>query len=523
MGRALEEVRVMDNKNSKAIKRAITVYVPGNVCNLRCSYCYVSECLRDGHEQKGYFNYSVDHMIKAFQPERIGGIAHITVIGAGETLIPPEVVPFVKGLLHWGHVVEVVTNNTLNERIDELLDTPREDIGRLIVKCSLHWKELKRLHKVDDYFNNIKRIIAAGASSYPFVVICDEYMDELDEIIDICRQRIGAAPQCTPCVTAETRADFLKSGAAVTSPVCTPKFISEIDKKFHSKLFLQSVRFLDVDVKRIFCYAGKWSFGVGMGDGVMCKCHNVSIPDNFYENIEEPYIGEPVGCECGIASCCLQYGFYGLGLIPEIPDVPTYTEMICGGREHLFSEEVKNLMSVKIGNLEKKLSDEEKMQFLMQRIEEKDSDIRKCNELVLKCNAVLNDYRQKFEPSSQQLVDQLLNIMDEGVWDEVHISYITYGHIKALRNICGEVNDGYRLYVQILRKLYSVIVEKKLYKESFVCCDLNEPMQYIEGLPIIVLVIPGQKIEDVENFLEMADADAIFEIFSEQLEIIFGE
>ena len=111
----------MDNRNSGTIKRAITVYVPGNVCNFRCSYCYVSECLRDGHEQAGHFNYSVEHMVEAFRPERIGGNAHITVIGAGETLIPPEVVPFVKGLLHLGHVVELVTNNTLNQRIDELL------------------------------------------------------------------------------------------------------------------------------------------------------------------------------------------------------------------------------------------------------------------------------------------------------------------------------------------------------------------------------------------------------------------
>ena len=49
----------MEKKNCNGIKRAITVYVPGNVCNLRCSYCYVSECLRDGHEEVGYFNYSV--------------------------------------------------------------------------------------------------------------------------------------------------------------------------------------------------------------------------------------------------------------------------------------------------------------------------------------------------------------------------------------------------------------------------------------------------------------------------------
>ena len=63
----------MDNRNSGTTKRAITVYVPGNVCNFRCSYCYVSECLRDGHEQAGHFNYSVEHMVEAFRPERIGG------------------------------------------------------------------------------------------------------------------------------------------------------------------------------------------------------------------------------------------------------------------------------------------------------------------------------------------------------------------------------------------------------------------------------------------------------------------
>ena len=57
--------------------------------------------------------------------------------------------------------------------------------------------------------------------------------------------------------------------------------------------------------------------------------------------------------------------------------MPTYTEMVCGGREHLFSEEVKALMNVKIGDSEEALSDEEKMQFLMRRMEEKDADIQK--------------------------------------------------------------------------------------------------------------------------------------------------
>ncbi len=55
-------------------------------------------------------------------------------------------------------------------------------------------------------------------------------MNELDEIIDICKRELGAVPQCTPCVTAETRADFLKGGVAMTSPACTPAFVKEIDK-----------------------------------------------------------------------------------------------------------------------------------------------------------------------------------------------------------------------------------------------------------------------------------------------------
>lgn len=98
----------MDNE----VKKTITVYVPGSQCNLRCEYCYVSQCLDESHIEKASFMYPLEHMIKSFDPKRIG-IANITVIGRGETLLPKEVVPFIKGLLSYGHWVEVVTNLTL--------------------------------------------------------------------------------------------------------------------------------------------------------------------------------------------------------------------------------------------------------------------------------------------------------------------------------------------------------------------------------------------------------------------------
>lgn len=236
----------------------------------------------NSHGTKAQFNYSVEHMIAAFAPERLGGIAYIMVIGEGETLIPPEIVPFVKGLLHQGHVVEVITNNTIDERIEELLDAPKEDLKRLIVKCSLHYVELKRLNKVESYFANIRRIIAAGASSYPFLVICDEYMPVLDEICEVCMREIGELPPCTPCVTADKPEDFLNGGGgATTSPACTPEFVTSMNEKMKSRLFEEAVRFLNVDVRDIFCYAGKWSFVVEMKSGLLSKCHNVRAEANF--------------------------------------------------------------------------------------------------------------------------------------------------------------------------------------------------------------------------------------------------
>ena len=168
--------------------------MPGNICNLRCSYCYVTECLQYSHGVKAQFNYSVEHMIAAFEPKRIGGIAYITVIGGGETLIPQE-----------------------------------------------------------------------------------------------------------------------------------------------------AVRFLSFDVRKLFCYAGAWSFVVEMQTGMMSKCHNVQTEINFFEHIDAPIKCDPVGCECGIASCSLQYCFYGPGLIPEIPNVPTYTGLVASN-SRLFNEEVKQLM-----------------------------------------------------------------------------------------------------------------------------------------------------------------------------------
>lgn len=327
------------------IKRTITVYVPGNLCNMRCSYCYISQNSDKSSFVSPIFNYSVEHMIQAFSPKRLGGICNIVVIGSGETLYPKEIIPFVHGLLHMGHVVEVITNLTLNNKIDELLSITPEDLKRLLVKGSLHWLELKRLNKIDDYFSNMRKVIAAGASSFPFLVIGDNYMPYLNEIKETCKSQIGALPHCTPCDIFDEAKDRFRHGKMKTQPECNEEFTNKIKNDFDSKVFGVSTKFLDIDPRKVFCYAGLWSFIVHMDNGNINKCHGLPCIGNFFEDINTPIELEPVGYTCGISSCSLQYNFIAQGLIPEIPGIPTCSEML--ERKGLINDTYLKLMDFK--------------------------------------------------------------------------------------------------------------------------------------------------------------------------------
>lgn len=491
------------------IKKTITVYVPGNVCNFRCSYCYIADCLKGGQQEYAHFSYSVEHMVAAFRPERIGGIAYIVVIGIGETLIPAEVVPFVKGLLHQGHVVEVVTNNTLNNRIDELLDMPREDLSRLIVKCSLHWLELKRLKKVDDYFSNIKKVIAAGASAYPFMVICEEYMEYWQEICEKCEEEIGALPECTPCVVGERRVGILKGDTKTTKPECTSEFVRQVQDTFHSRLFEESVRFLSIDQTKTFCYAGKWSFGVGMGTGDMVKCHNLSADYNFYEDIDKKIELDYAGYDCGLSTCSLQYQLYGLGVLPEINHVPTYSEMICE-RRGLFTKEVADLMDTKISDEEPILTEKEKIDLLLKQISEKDEFADKCMLMIKKQKRELSEREE--QKSVQNTLKEVLTKMEENQFTYRDCLSITYEHLKTLYEICREMENE-----EQGRKVFETIYKEMLDSVAGVGCIYDDEMEAVavgvRKMPITAMAVREEDYEEVTRALQAGDYVKLADIY----------
>ena len=342
-------------------------------------------------------------------------------------------------------------------------------------------------------------------------------MKDLDEICEVCIREIGALPQCTPCVIAETREEFLQGGEARTNPPCTPEFIHKIDETLHSKLFDESVRFLDIDPQKIFCYAGKWAFGVGMGTGILLKCHNVNTKINFFENIEEPIACEPVGCECGIASCSLQYPLFGMGLIPEIKNVPTYTEMVCD-REGLFTNEVKALMDVKIPDVEQEMTPEERTLFLMDRIREENERINNLSVAYQRQRELLEMYKHEV-PEEQKMVEEILDKIDSGKVGYGDLRDISYEHFTALYQVCNTMENGLGIYRGILAKIYEGLFLTHAYDDAGLSYNAHEEGLFpsIKNLPVTVIIAEISLSESVKKCLQTKDNEKMAELMQKQI------
>ena len=81
------------------IVKFIECLVPVTVCNLKCEYCYIIQENRRKNELP-QFKYSPKQIRRGLSKNRLGGIAYISICGAGETLIPDEVIDIVSELLN---------------------------------------------------------------------------------------------------------------------------------------------------------------------------------------------------------------------------------------------------------------------------------------------------------------------------------------------------------------------------------------------------------------------------------------
>ena len=287
-------------------------------------------------------------------------MADIVVIGSAETLLVEPVIPFIHGLLKYGHIVTVVTNATLTKRIKELLDIQSEYRKNLIVKASLHYLELKKRNLLKIFFDNVKYVVDAGASSYPFVTISEEYVPYLEEISECCQNFLEIFPQCSPCLEVVDTDSILYHSRF--EPEITGELKQRVENCFDTRILNEIIKNRNFNPQNFFCYAGMWGFGVDFATGQMSKCHNVPLDKNFYEG-DRLELAEPIACSCGIESCCLQYNFFAEGLLPDYDSGMMYGDMIYS--KGFISEHIRDMLNVRLDKVYSRLSLEEEQNFVL--------------------------------------------------------------------------------------------------------------------------------------------------------------
>ncbi len=332
--------------NIPPIKRDIDVHIPVTTCTLHCPYCYIFH--RGLFKAKlPQFKYSPEVVKKALSVERLGGVCLINMTGGGETLLPPQIVEYIRVLLENGHYVAVVTNGTVTRAFDNLCAMPQELLSRLFFKFSYHYLQLKQKNLLQLFFNNIRKMRDAGCSFTLEFCPHDEAIPYIEELKQRSIDELGAPPHVTiarddispdkkrPVLSNMTEEQYWKTWGVINSDMFD----------FKTTIFGK---------KRCeFCYAGDWSFYLNLGTGIKSQCYGGSFKwENIFDNPEKPINFTPIGYKCPLPHCYNGHASLTLGLIPEL-DTPTYASTrnrVCADGSEWLKPNVKAFFSGKLKN-----------------------------------------------------------------------------------------------------------------------------------------------------------------------------
>ena len=327
------------------IKRFIECLIPVTACNLKCEYCYVMQENRRKNEIPK-FTLSPEQIALALSPERMGGVCYISICGAGETLIPLDVLPIALELLKEGHYINITTNGTLSKRFEELSNFPTDCLHRMHFAFSLHYLELKDKGLLDVFVNNVKLVHLLGCSFVVQINLYDGYIPYWDEIKDFCISNFNAPPQVAATrlegktmelYTALSKAEYIRIGEKMNSPL-----FEYTIKNFGHK-------------QREFCYAGDWAFLLNLCSGEASKCYNLRPFTNIYKDLKAPIKLEAIGKGCPCQYCINSSHFMSLGCIPSI-DGPSYASLRNREEADWYTPEMKAFLSQRLGAMNKEYS-----------------------------------------------------------------------------------------------------------------------------------------------------------------------
>lgn len=338
-----------------SIKRFITCGVPVTACNFKCHYCYVGQKGSNTNQIRPFVAPGKT-LAKYLSKERLGGCCYFNLCGLGETMLHPELIPFIQGLAANGHYADIITNGTISSRIDELIKTLTvEQQKHIIIKFSFHYLELKRTDLMDKFIENVNKIKESAISYSIEITPNDELVEHIDDIKLFSLKHFGALPHIT-----------VARNEATDEIALLTKYNREEYKKiwstFDSKLFDFKINIFNQ--KRCeFCYAGDWSLALNLETGTYYQCYNGAPLGNICNG--GPIRFKAIGY-CQMPHCYNGHAFLALGNIPQMI-TPTYAEerdreTADGG--HWLKDECRMFFSTKLCESNRELSGSEKAKAL---------------------------------------------------------------------------------------------------------------------------------------------------------------
>lgn len=324
------------------IKRFIDLYVPVESCTFRCHYCYITHH-RLFSNSLPKLKYSPEQVRAGLSKERMGGPCLINICGGGETLLPPEIVDYIRVLLEEGHYIMVVTNASVTNRLKEIAKFPPELMERLFFKFSYHYLELKKRNMLEKFFENVKMMSEAGASYTIEATPSDELVPYIDEMKQVAIQNTGAVNHVTVA-----RNEAAQGNLPILTSYSNKEYYN-IWETFKSDFFEYKFSIFNKKRKE-FCYAGDWSFVINIGDGVMRQCYCSYYEQNILDDPKKPIKWLAVGNNCNQYHCYNGHAFLALGDIPELC-APTYAVLrnrVCNDGSEWLKPKMKAFMSSKL-------------------------------------------------------------------------------------------------------------------------------------------------------------------------------
>ena len=326
------------------MRRFIDINVPVTTCNFRCHYCYITHNGLFANKLPK-FPISPADFGRAMSRKRLGGTCLLNFCGSGETLLPPEIVDFVRAVLDEGHYVMVVTNGTVTKAFERFAQFPQSHLARLFFKFSFHYQQLEEHNLFDRFFSNVRMMRDAGASFTVELTPIDEMIPRQGEIKQLCLKELGAIPHST---VARDQHDM------VNLPLFSKLSSEEYQKAwrtFDSKLF--DYKFSVFGKKRReFCYAGDWAAFLNLGTGELTQCNCSLTSQNIFTNLDKPIDFNAIGHFCRLPHCYNAHAWLTLGTIPKLKS-PTYAEVrdrCCMDGSEWLKPQMKAFLSQKLGD-----------------------------------------------------------------------------------------------------------------------------------------------------------------------------